>query len=106
MTNKKILIHVGYSKSPFDRTDLDSGTLAGTEYCTIRLAEELVKLNYRVTVHGEVKNTFCNGVEYVSLGNIYSQFFDVVIGVAYGHLFKILEEYKITFKKSFFCLHN
>ena len=106
MINKKILIHVGYSKFPFDRTDLDNGTLAGTEYCAIRLAESLFQLGNQVTIHGEVKNSICNGVEYVSLGNLSSKFFDIVIGVAYGHLFEILNEYRISFDKCFFWLHN
>ena len=118
----KILIYTGYHTNKLSKGRyLDEG-VGGTEYCAIKLAEQLVKKGHIVTFSGYVENEVVDGVHYIHLEDLqryqspialnednklrsYAHY-DVVIAQQYIHYFRELSRKRITFDKSLFWLHN
>ena len=82
----------------------------------------LNKLNHNVTVSGDVENDKFDDIQFIHYDNFLNyqgpvglsdknylkvfSHYDVVIGSNYIHYMKHLEEYKITFDRSYFWIHN
>ena len=118
----KILIWSGYQSSKWNLNTWIENGVGGSEYCILQLAIALNKLNYNVTISGDVEEGNFDGIQFIHYNNFLkyqgpiglsnkndlkvSSHYDVVIGSNYIHYAKHLETYQITFDKSYFWLHN
>ena len=119
----KIMLWCGYQNPRWNKaTWLEKG-LGGSEYCVLKLAENLSELGHDVTISGDVIEGTFKGVKYVHYDNfnkyqgpfndlnpnaslkIYRHY-DVVIASNYINYFKHLQNCNIEFDKSYFWVHN
>ena len=117
----KILIWCGYQKPYWNKDIWVKEGIGGSEYCVLKLAENLSKFGHNVTVSGDVIEGTFSGVNYIHYSNlmlnrgplgikgqnkkVYDHY-HVVIASNYINYFKHLDEVGITFDKSFFWIHN
>ena len=61
----KIMFYVGYANPKWNsQTWVDQG-IGGSEYCVIKLSEELAKKGHSVYVVGDVEGCYVNKVTYI-----------------------------------------
>ena len=114
----KILFYIGYATPKWNsQTWVDKG-IGGSEYCVIKLSEQLAKLGHEVYVVGDVEGCYVNKVTYIHHDVILNQgnnrgvhalaFTDIdwVIAINYINYMKVLDDCCINFKKSLFWVHN
>ena len=114
----KIMFYVGYANPKWNsQTWVDQG-IGGSEYCVIKLSEELAKKGHSVYVVGDVEGCYVNKVTYIHHDVIINQGnnrgvnaiafvdFDWVIAINYINYMKVLDDCNINFKKSLFWVHN
>ena len=102
-----ILFCTGYHKEPINKDYWLENGIGGSEYCTIKLAEQFQKMGHSVIVTGEVTPSESEGVKYIPYSDLESNsYFDVVIGSNYIHYLPLLDDLGITFEKSYFWMHN
>ena len=115
----KIMFYVGYSDPKWNKqTWVDKG-IGGSEYCVIKLSEELAKQGHTVYVVGDVEGCYINKVTYLHHDHILNKGKDVsyadaiaftqwdwVIATNYINYMKVLDDCCIEFEKSLFWVHN
>ncbi len=60
-----ILFCTGYHKEPINKDYWLENGIGGSEYCTIKLAEQFQKMGHSVIVTGEVIPSESEGVKYI-----------------------------------------
>ena len=100
---KSILLWAGYHDSKWDIKDWIDQGMGGSEYCLIKLAYHLKNKGYDVTVGGDVKPGWWEGVNW---GILNKKHYDIVIANNYIHFIKHLEDEGINFDKAYFWMHN
>ena len=101
--SKSILLWSGYHNPIWDMEDWINKGLGGSEYCVLKLAYHLKDKGYDVTIGGDVKSGWWNGVNW---GVLNKKHYDIVIATNYIHFFKHLEDKNISFDDAYFWMHN
>ena len=101
--SKNILLWVGYFDLKWDVKDWEDKGMGGAEYCLIKLAYYLKNKGHNVTIGGDVKSSWWNGVCW---GMLTKKHYDIVISNNYIHFFKYLEDKGIDFDDAYFWMHN
>ena len=116
-----IMLWCGYQNPHWNKQTWLAKGIGGSEYCVLKLAENLAKLGHNVTVSGDVVEGTYSGVNYIhhnnliryrgplGIGDVTKKVYDhyhVVIASNYINYFKHLDEAGITFDRSFFWIHN
>ena len=114
----KILFYIGYVKTPWNKQVWEKQGIGGSEYCVIKLSEQLAKHGHEVYVVGDVEGAWINRVTYINVNNLLNKGnergsnsiafteFDWVIGVNYINFTKVLDKNSINFSKALFWAHN
>ena len=114
----KILFYIGYAKTPWNKQVWEKQGIGGSEYCVIKLSEQLAKHGHEVYVVGDVEGAWINRVTYINVNNLLNKGnergsnsiafteFDWVIGVNYINFTKVLDKNSINFSKALFWAHN
>ena len=114
----KILFYIGYAKTPWNKQVWEKQGIGGSEYCVIKLSEQLAKHGHQVYVVGDVEGAWINKVTYINVNNLLNRGnergsnsiaftdFDWVIGVNYINFIKTLDKNSIKFSKALFWAHN
>lgn len=102
----RILIYVGYQKTPFNPDTIKSSGIGGTELACIKLSEELSRFGWETFVSGSVLPGKFGLVHWIPTQKIHSEYFnyfDVIIGASYIHFLLEFERYDA---KKIFWAHN
>jgi hypothetical protein len=100
---KNILLWAGYHNPKFDMKDWIDKGMGGSEYCLIKLAYHLKNKGYNVTIGGDVRPGWWDGVYW----NLFTKtHFDNVISINYIHFIKHLEDKNISFDNAYLWMHN
>ena len=114
----KILFYIGYAKTTWNKQVWEKQGIGGSEYCVIKLSEQLAKHGHEVYVVGDVEGAWINRVTYINVNNLLNKGnergsnsiafteFDWVIGVNYINFTKVLDKNSINFSKALFWAHN
>ncbi len=103
----RILFSFGYQHDFINKTYWQQHGLGGSEYAMMKLAEQFADHGHDVTVTGKVADEVKAGVKYIAYSNLSrNQHFDVVVANNYIHYVPLFDEMKITYKQSYFWLHN
>ena len=114
----KILFFVGYANPKWNKSTWETKGIGGSEYCVIKLSEELAKKGHKVYITGDVEGAYINKVTYLHHDTILNKGnergadaiafseFDWVIATNYLSYMKVLDDNSIFFKKSLFWVHN
>mgnify|MGYP003673275961 CR=1 FL=1 len=115
----KIMFFVGYANPKWNKQTWEEKGIGGSEYCVIKLSEELAQQGHTVYVVGDVEGCYINKVTYLHHDHILDNGKDIsyadaiaftkwdwVIAINYLSYMKILDECSIEFDKSLFWVHN
>jgi glycosyltransferase involved in cell wall biosynthesis len=114
----KIMFYIGYAETKWNKHVWEQKGIGGSEYCVIKLSEQLAKHGHEVYVVGDVEGAWINRVTYINVNNLLNRGnergsnsiaftdFDWVIGVNYINFTKVLDKNSIFFKKALFWAHN
>ena len=122
MTNKSVLLWVGYHAQKWDARNWVEQGMGGSEYSMLKLAYKLQSKGYDVTVAGDVKLGWLWGVKFVNEDALKNNrgprglneahdvrvkdHYDIVVGNNYISFIKHLEAVDISFDKAYFWMHN
>mgnify|MGYP003705899253 FL=1 len=122
MTNKSVLLWVGYHAQKWDARNWVEQGMGGSEYSMLKLAYKLQSKGYDVTVAGDVKLGWLWGVKFVNEDALKNNrgprglneahdvrvkdHYDIVVGNNYISFIKHLEAVDISFNKAYFWMHN
>ena len=114
----KIMFYIGYAETKWNKQVWEKQGIGGSEYCVIKLSEQLAKHGHEVYVVGDVEGAWINRVTYINVNNLLNKGnergsnsiafteFDWVIGVNYINFTKVLDKNSINFSKALFWAHN
>ena len=114
----KIVFCIGYDNPQWNALTWQEKGIGGSEYCVIKLSEQLAKHGHEVYVIGDVEGAWINRVTYINLNSVLNRgnergsnslaFTDVdwVIGVNYIAFTKIMDDNSFKFSKAMFWAHN
>ena len=114
----KIVFCIGYANPQWNALTWQEKGIGGSEYCVIKLSEQLAKHGHEVYVIGDVEGAWINRVTYINLNSVLNRgnergsnslaFTDVdwVIGVNYIAFTKIMDDNSFKFSKAMFWAHN
>ena len=114
----KIVFCIGYANPHWNALTWQEKGIGGSEYCVIKLSEQLAKHGHDVYVIGDVEGAWINRVTYINLSSVLNRgnergsnslaFTDVdwVIGVNYIAFTKIMDDNSFKFDKAIFWAHN
>ena len=114
----KIMFYIGYAETKWNKQVWEKQGIGGSEYCVIKLSEQLAKHGHEVYVVGDVEGAWINRVTYINVNNLLNKGnergsnsiafteFNWVIGVNYINFTKVLDKNSINFSKALFWAHN
>ncbi|NVK31074.1 MAG: glycosyltransferase family 4 protein [Gammaproteobacteria bacterium] len=103
----RILFSFGYQHDFINKTYWQRHGLGGSEYAMMKLAEQFADHGHDVTVTGKVGDEVIAGVKFIDYSKLaHNQHFDVVVANNYIHYVPLFDEMNITYKQSYFWLHN
>lgn len=106
----RIVIYTGYSAEPWNARSLSHADLAGTETAVCYTAAELAAIGHSVYVIGDkIIDEVIDGVFFQSTNQFKQKnihIYDVVISVAYLHVFELFNTFKHTVFEWIFWQHN